>query len=161
MAIVIEDGTGTNPAANSYASEAELSAYATARGITLTKTTDVLLIIAMDTLETRSYQGHKSASTQPLKWPRTGVVVNGSGIESNVIPADIKTAQIITALSVDAGNDPTATIKPGISRKKVDVIEIEYKEGSANSSFDPKINLYLKPYLAYLGGMSSFSVSRL
>ena len=161
MAIIVEDGTGTNPAANSYASEAELSAYATARGVTLTKATNVLLIIAMDTLETRSYQGYKSTSTQPLKWPRSGVVVNGTSIESNVIPDDIKTAQIITALSVDAGNDPTATIKPGISRKKVDVIEIEYKEGSANSSFDPKISLYLKPYMAFQGGMSSFSVSRL
>ena len=34
--IVVEDGTGTNAAANSYVSEADLTTYAADRGVTLT-----------------------------------------------------------------------------------------------------------------------------
>ena len=44
--IVVEDGTGTNAAANSYVTEAELTTYAADRGVTLTAATDVLLIKA-------------------------------------------------------------------------------------------------------------------
>ena len=161
MAIIVEDGTGTSPAANSYVSEAFLETAAADRGVTLSKAASILLTISMDTMETRSYQGSKTAPTQPLKWPRANVVIDGSEIPSNSIPLDIQFAQVAVALSINAGNDPSGIIKPGVKRKKVDVIEVEYKDGSANSSFDPKINILLKPYLAFQGGMSSFSVSRL
>tara|TARA_R110002167_G_scaffold45515_3_gene136730 strand:+ start:6091 stop:6576 length:486 start_codon:yes stop_codon:yes gene_type:complete len=160
MAIVVEDGTGSNSAANSYVSEADLTTYATDRGITLVKSADQLLLLSMDTIETRSYQGDKNSTTQPLSWPRTGVVVNGSSIDTDEIPSDLKTAQIVTALSIDAGVNPMGKIDPAVKRKKVDVIEIEYKDNAASRSFDPKINAYLASLLAYGGGMSNFSVTR-
>ena len=47
MAIVVEDGTGSNSAANSYVSEADLTTYATDRGITLVKSADQLLLLSM------------------------------------------------------------------------------------------------------------------
>lgn len=161
MAIVVEDGTGLNPAANSYVSEAELTTYATDRGVTLTGSADHLLLLSMDTIETRSYQGSKTSSTQPLQWPRTGVVVDGSSIASDEIPQDLKTAQIITALSIDSGVNPMGTTEPAVKRKKVDVIEVEYQDGASSKSYDPKINAYLKPLLAFQGGFSNFSVNRL
>lgn len=160
MAIVVEDGTGGNPLANSYVSEADLTTYATDRGITLVKTAAQLLLLSMDTIETRSYQGAKTSTSQPLSWPRTGVVVDGNSIASDEIPTDLKTAQIVTALSIDAGADPMGKIDPAVKREKVDVIEVEYQDNAASRSFDPKINAYLAPFLAYGGGMSNFAVTR-
>tara|TARA_R110000824_G_scaffold181327_1_gene362098 strand:+ start:109 stop:594 length:486 start_codon:yes stop_codon:yes gene_type:complete len=160
MAIVVEDGTGTNPLANSYVTELELTTYATDRGITVTGTPAHLLLNSMDTIETRSYQGAKTLSTQPLQWPRTGVIANGISIGINEIPADLKTAQIVTALSIDAGVDPMGVSNPAIKKKKVDVIEIEYQDNASSKSYDPKITAYLAPFLAFGGGMSNFSVTR-
>ena len=160
MAIVVEDGTGSNPLANSYVSEAELTTYATDRGITLIGVASQLLLLSMDTIETRKYQGSQTSNDQPLSWPRSGVVVNGSSIDSGEIPSDLKTAQIVTALSIDAGVNPMGKIDPAVKREKVDVIEVEYQDNAASRSFDPKINAYLAPLLAYGGGMSNFSVTR-
>lgn len=160
MAIVVEDGTGLNPAANSYVSESELTTYATGRGITLVGSADHLLLLSMDTLETRKYQGAKTSTSQPLQWPRTGVVVDGSNIVSDEIPNDLKNAQIVTSLSIDAGVNPMGKIDPAVKREKVDVIEVEYQDNAASRSYDPKINAYLAPFLAYGGGMSNFSVTR-
>lgn len=160
MAIVVEDGTGLNPAANSYVSEAELTTYATDRGVTLVGSADHLLLLSMDTLETRKYQGAKTSTSQPLQWPRTGVVVDGSSIGSDEIPSDLKNAQIVTALSIDAGVNPMGKIDPAVKREKVDVIEVEYQDNAASRSYDPKINAYLAPLLAYGGGLSNFSVTR-
>lgn len=160
MAIVVEDGTGLNPAANSYVSEAELTTYATDRGITLTGAADQLLLLSMDTIETRKYQGSKTSTAQPLSWPRTGVVVDGESIDSDEIPQDLKTAQIVTALSIDAGVNPMGKIDPAVKREKVDVIEVEYQDNAASRSYDPKISAYLAPFLSYGGGLSNFSVTR-
>ena len=160
MAIVVEDGTGINPLANSYVSEADLTTYATDRGITLVGTASQLLLLSMDTLETRKYQGSKTSNTQPLSWPRSGVVVDGESIADNEIPTDLQTAQIVTALSIDAGVDPMGKIDPAVKREKVDVIEVEYQDNAASRSYDPKINAYLAPFLAYGGGMSNFAVTR-
>lgn len=161
MAIVVEDGTGSNPLANSYVSEADLATYATDRGITLAGTASQLLLLSMDTLETRKYQGSKTSTSQPLSWPRSGVVVDGESIADNEIPTDLQTAQIVTALSIDSGVNPMGTTEPAIKRKKVDVIEVEYQVGSSGRKSDPKINAYLKPLLAFQGGMSNFAVTRL
>ena len=160
MAIVVEDGTGLNPLANSYVTEAELTTYAADRGIIIAGTASHLLLNSMDTIETRSYQGAKTLSTQPLSWPRTGVIANGISIGVNEIPVDLKTAQIVTALSIDAGVDPMGTISPAVKREKVDVIEVEYQDGASSRSYDPKINAYLAPFLAFGGGMSNFAVIR-
>ena len=160
MAIVVEDGTGSNPLANSYVSEAELTTYATDRGITLIGVASQLLLLSMDTIETRKYQGSKTSNDQPLSWPRSGVVVNGSSIDSDEIPSDLKTAQIVTALSVDAGVNPMGQIDPAVKREKVDVIEVEYQDNAASRTIDPKINAYLAPFLAFGGGMSNFQVTR-
>ena len=56
--IIVETGAGlTN--SNSYVSEADLATYATDRGITITGTAAVLIIQAMDYLESRQFLGTK------------------------------------------------------------------------------------------------------
>ncbi len=55
MAIVVEDGTQV-AGANSYVSESDLTTYASDRGVALSETESVLIIKAMDYLNTLRYQ---------------------------------------------------------------------------------------------------------
>ena len=57
--IVVETGSGSTTA-NSYVSEQELTTYASDRGVTLTGTASVLIIQAMDYLESKMFVGTKS-----------------------------------------------------------------------------------------------------
>ena len=57
--IIVETGAGlTN--SNSYVSESDLATYASDRGVTITGTAAVLIIQAMDYLESRQFLGTKS-----------------------------------------------------------------------------------------------------
>lgn len=157
MAIIIEDGSIVANA-NSYVTEAELTTYASDHGITITGTPATLLLNAMVSIETQNYKGQKLTASQSLQWPRSGVVVDGFTVGSDKIPNDLKNAQIATALAVDQGNDPSAVKVQGVKRKQVDVIEIEYKDGSVNAPYDPKINMYLAKLI--VSGAGGFAVVR-
>ena len=158
--IIIEDGTVV-PGANSYASEAELTTYAADRGITLTAATDVLLIKAMDYIESLSFIGTKSSEGQALQWPRNSVYIDGYYVESTTIPAALKTGQIATALAIDSENSPLANVERATKREKVDVIEVEYMDSAAAQPIVKTINAAMRKILA--GGGSStttFAVTR-
>ena len=100
--LIIEDGTGVANS-NSYASDAELKAYASLRGKTVPDTQpqrESLLVLAMDYIEGFRYQlkGAKTVYTQSLQWPRVGVYIDGYQIDSDSIPQEIKSAQMEAAL---------------------------------------------------------------
>ena len=71
MALTIEDGTGV-AGANTYLSEDEFAAYASARGKIITGSLEQLIIQAMDYVETLRFRGQKNSSDQALQWPRAG-----------------------------------------------------------------------------------------
>jgi len=133
MAVVV----GTD----SYATEAELLAYATARGITISGDQTQLLIRAMDYLENQRFIGYKAASDQSLQWPRTGVVIDGWDIDSTVTPNKVKVAQMEVALSMDADSDPMAVTDPDIKTQSVGTISITYQDNSSTKR--PKIDAAL------------------
>lgn len=143
MAIIVEDGSIVANA-NSYTTEAELTTFATDRGITISGTNADLLINSMDYLETRDFKGIKRTRDQALQWPRVDVVVDGYYVDADSIPQDLKNAQMQIALSIDAGNSPMAVIEQKAVREKVDVIEVQYSEGSSSNSIDPRINYWLR-----------------
>lgn len=145
MALVPEDGTGSNPAADTYATVAELRAYAEKRGATVPAAgtegdaaCEVLLTKAMDYLQTQSerYKGCIVLLGQPLAWPRVDVYVDGHYLPSNTIPSDIKKAQM--QLAIDAQTIellPTVNAagqKGPVVRQKVDVLEVEYAAPAVN-----------------------------
>ena len=103
--IVVEDGTVV-AWANSYVTEAELTTYAADRGITLTAATDVLLIKAMDYIESLSFIGSKFSEGQSLQWPRSNVYIDGFYFVPTIIPPALQTGQIATALAIDSENSP-------------------------------------------------------
>lgn len=149
------------PGTDTYATSAELTTYATARGITIAGTPDVLLIQAMDyiaTLEDR-WQGSRTLSTQPLAWPRTGVYVYGTLIADDAIPQSLKDAQMRLALDADAGTVLLPTVPVGgqgsVIREKVDVVEVQYAEGYNNSQpIFTAANGLLKPLMRSGGGIN-------
>lgn len=154
------------PGTDTYATEAELGAYASARGITVTGTPSVLLTNAMDylaTLEDR-WQGERTSPTQPLAWPRTGVYVYGTALADDAIPQSLKDAQCRLALDVDSGVALLPTVSAGskgsVIAEKVDTIEVRYAEGANNTQpvFTAAMGL-LKPLMKAGGGIN-FEVRR-
>lgn len=160
MTVIVEDGTGSNPLANSYGDESGLAAYATARGITLAGDLTQLLIRAMDYTESQQFKGQKYTQAQPLQWPRSGVSVDGFAVGVDEIPVDLINAQYVTAVSIDQGLDPLAVIEPAVKREKVDVLEVEYQDGASSTSINPEIGRAFSKLVSGSVGGNVISVTR-
>ena len=158
--IVVEDGTVV-AGANSYVTEAELTTYAADRGITLTAATDVLLIKAMDYIESLAFIGDKHKESQPLQWPRDEVYIDRYYIERETIPKELKNGVYTAALAIDAELDPLRIIERATKREKVDVIEVEYMDSAASQTIVRTISAALYKILRLGGhGSSAFRVVR-
>lgn len=98
--LIIEDGTAKVDA-QSYATAAELVAYANARGIAVPATEaeqEALLLNAMDYMETLNYVGIRTTREQALSWPRSGATVDGYYMGHYELPRQLKLAQMQLAL---------------------------------------------------------------
>ena len=150
VALVIQTNNGLNNA-NSYASVVELNNYADTRGITLTGNAEQLLLIAMDTIESKRYKGEQFKADQSTAFP-----VKGVGI-----PKNIKTAQIMLAVAADTALPVTDTPTAQVKSEAVDVIKVEYFENNnAKSALFDMVDDLLKPYLAGLSMGVNFKVYR-
>lgn len=129
--IVQEDGTG-KANSNSYLTEAELTTYATDRGLTLTGTAAVLLIQSMDYVELQPFRGYKASDAQALQWPRMNAYKDGYYIASDTIPEILKAAQAEVALTIDAGYNPLATRDRAVKREGVagGAVDVEYMDNA-------------------------------
>jgi len=107
----------------------------------------VLLTLAHDYIESLDYIGEKTQETQTDQWPRKDAIVDGEEIDKDTVPQDIIDAEFQTAIAIDQGNSPFATITPSIKSETVDTISVEFQDGAGNRSFDPMINLKLRKYL--------------
>jgi hypothetical protein len=151
-AIVVEDGTVVT-GANSYVSTTELATYATDRGISITGTAAILLITAMDYIESLDFKGEPWTSTQPLIWPRINVIIDGWYQNVDDIPQQLKEAQMETALAIDAGNGPLIDLPRNVIREKVGEIEVQYAQGTSSLILVRKINAKLKKLLNSSGSI--------
>lgn len=158
MALVVEDGSRVS-GSNTYVTTAELTAYATARGITISGDEEELLIKSMDYLESLSYIGLKYTRDQSLQWPRVDAMVDGYYINADSIPAELKNGQMAVALSIDNGQDPLADIPRLKSSVKVGDLAVTYEKGAA-TTIVRKISSSLYKLLSSSIGGSSFKVDR-
>lgn len=131
----------------SYATEAELTTYAAARGVTISGTASILLTLAHDYIESLDYHGERYEEDQADKWPRTYVVVDGVELDYLTVPQGIKDAEMQAAIEIDGGNDPLANIERATKREKLDVLEVEYMDGTRESIKLSKVMALLRPYL--------------
>ena len=165
MTIIVENGSIVS-GANSYVTDAELTAYAAARGVTLTGTAELLLVKAMDYLATLedSWQGSRVSAAQSLAWPRQGVSLYGFAVASDAIPQSLKDGQCQLAIDADTQDlmpNVAANATGSVIREKVDVIEVAYSEGSGNTQpVFTAANRILKPLMRNTGGASNFAVTR-
>ena len=158
--IIVENGTVV-AGANSYVSEAGLLDYAASRGVTLSGATDVLIIKAMDYIESLSFIGDKHREAQPLQWPRDEVYIDRYYIERETIPKELKNGVYTAALAIDAELDPLRIVERATKREKVDVIEVEYMDSAAAETIVRTISAALYKILRPGGhGGSSFRVVR-
>lgn len=87
------------------------------------------LITAARMMETVTWQGTKTNSSQALAWPRAGVIDRyGNAVDSVAVPNDIKNGQI--ELAFDLSQDPTIATKENSGSNVASV-----GAGSANVSF--------------------------
>lgn len=150
--LIIEDGTGVANA-NSFVTDAEYTAYATSRGLTVGADAVIRekeLILASDFLESlrASYQGFKTDQTNSLQWPRRGVFIDGFPVLDDSIPQELKNAQIEAAAFANANDLISNKASQNVESEKVDVIEISYfSGGKTGSGALDRINVWLRPLL--------------
>lgn len=147
MALIIEDGTGTNPSANSYTTVEELRTYATARGVDLNDLSnpdlEVLLIKAMDYLESlaKKFKGYKVSASQPLQWPRYDVwdvEIPGTMLPSDEVPRLVEYAQMALAIEAkdnDLQPNRSMTGQGAVIKEKVGEIELTYAQEAPKQNF--------------------------
>jgi len=141
MALVIENGTVV-AGANSFATVAQLRAFANLRGVVLPVAdadVEILLVKAADFICSKNFIGNLVSISQPLCWPRANAYISQDLespylLPSNEVPAGIVRAQCqlaIDALSTDLM--PNGDGKE-VVREKVDVLEVEYAKSGTGVS---------------------------
>ena len=131
-----------------YVTSLELTAYATARGITLIGDPDVLVTRAHDYVDNSRFIGAKTDPLQANEWPRSDAYFNGVLIVDTVIPdysggGSVIKMELETAISIDQGNDPLVLVDNSVKKKfkKTDVIETEteYVDQGRENAISPAI----------------------
>lgn len=122
-----------------YATDAELIAYAAARGVTITALeAPILLTKAGDWLQ-----------IQPITVP-------------DPVPDQIKQAQMVCAMIYHAGGDPLAAITPRVTQETVfGAVSVSYSDSGPSTPLYPQLAALIRPYLTAgnMGG-ANFRVSR-
>jgi len=159
MALTVEDGSIV-AGANTYASESDLTAYAALKGVTIAGDNSELLFRAAVYVESLNFIGQKLTKLQKMQWPRSGVYIDGFAIATDEIPELLINLQMEAALSVDEGFDPMSTVTQTVKREKVDVIEVEYMDGSSASPRLTSVYAMANKLIGRSVGGSNFTVTR-
>jgi hypothetical protein len=132
MTLIIESGAG-EPDAESYATAAELVAYADKFGATIPTeeaAQEALLRRAALVMNGMKWKGRRAHEEQSLAWPREGVQVDGAYKRSNYIPREIFYGQLALATEIHADDlAPPETRQGAVIRKRVEgAVEVEYAQ---------------------------------
>ena len=150
------DATAGAATANSYASVAEADAYLAVRGDTSTWTAlttgekESKLQWAAIYIDTLTFKGTRSTSTQALQWPRIGVW-DRDGFEVDGIPQALKNAQAEMAFQLIA-NDWTQGLGP-VTNETLSVGSISLGR-ETHRAFPAPVLALLRPFLASIPGAS-------
>lgn len=184
-AIILEDGTGSNPAANSYVTRAECDAYHEEMGNSgwtprptspaspqpeepLGDAAIIRATRAIDRIYGPAFKGIRTHfATQPLEWPRQGVQIyeslslEGNLIDDDVIPDYIKQAVFEAALrEVTEAGSMTPDLERGGEIKKVEAgeVSVEYKDSAPASTTYVSISGIISPMLREAGSSIGLEV---
>ncbi len=129
------------------------------------------LITATNGLETLSWIGSRSTTTQALAWPRTDASCGDKTIADDDIPREIELAtfDLANALLGDPtllrSSPSSAALVTGVpnrdlKRLKLDVMEIEWNTNVSNSTTTAVTPLTVLPHLATILGCLTTSTTR-
>ena len=146
MPLIVENGSGVLNA-NSYIDLAYLANYATSRGYSLPLSTldrERFAIVAMDYLESYrdKFKGVKSFPMQPFQWPRENVFIDGTELEGDYIPEELKKAQCQLVIeqqlrTVLFSTPRNSSVNGFVTQETVGPLTIKYTnkgEGALNGS---------------------------
>jgi len=150
MALVVEDGSGTNPLAESYTSVVFCDTYFTNRGSpsdwvnAATPMKEAALRYATQYLDqTFNWVSSLKSKTQPLGWPRTSFyTLEGRYIAGDQVPLKVQEATAEMALQW-LKSDFTGTDTEGVKSESIGSASITYSRPTKSYSF---IKLSLKDY---------------
>lgn len=159
MTLVVEDGTGDDPTANSYASVATIRQFAADRGVTVSSDDTVVTaqaIVAMDYIEAfrKSFQGDKTTATNPLQWPRANVCIDNVEIEDDDMPVELEWAQSQLVMELTDGIELTPTQDGAfITEDTLDVLKTKFSEKIRTDGQPsmPAVDRFLAPLFKALG----------
>lgn len=124
-----------SPGFNTYASVADLRAFAAGRGYTVPADDDecgMLLMQAMDFLEGKAWRGQRFSTSQPLSWPRSGVRFDGVDLPDDAIPQRLIDAQCRLAIESQE-IDLTPSVSGGgavIAESVQGAVSVQYEPGT-------------------------------
>lgn len=153
MTLIVEDGTGISNA-DSYASVAQLVAYAALYGKTIPSddgTAEIMLRQGMDFIESKKYKGKKEFATtiNLLLHPRTDVYIDRQLLDPLVELTQIQRALFEICLGIFAGIDPLAvTGGKVVSAETFGVLQRTFATGKETPLYNPRVALFLDPLLA-------------
>ena len=150
---VYETGEGL-PNANSLASVQDFKDYYSLRNIDISTLTDTqiegFLVLGTDYIVQKyDFKGSKLKDTQSLPFPR---VINNE----TIFPTNVKYATILLAFKSQNGS-LLADSQQQVKKEKVDVLEVEYMDGSSSEVVYNDVLGYLKPYLSNAGNVYNIS----
>ena len=143
MSLIVEDGTGV-VGAESYATEAQATAYFSNRGVaawTAVENKEAALRKATDYMVQNyrlAWKGCRVDPEQALDWPRSGCYVSGYLlgkfssdylIPSNVVPNEVRNACIELALKASS-EDLNSDLTQQVLSEKVGPLAVTYSEHS-------------------------------
>ena len=162
--------------ANSFITAAEGDTFADARLGTLAWSSASAddkarsLVMATNGLETLEYIGTRAATTQALSWPRENAKCGDKSYTKTEIPDEVKLATfelanalITTPTLLQNASTTTALVdgipKRDLSRLKLDVMEIEWRDNISSSTTKPVTPLTVLPHLATILGCLTTSTA--
>ena len=149
----VETGEGL-PNANSLASVQDFKDYYSLRNIDISTLADTeiegMLVLGTDYIVQKyDFKGSKLKDTQSLPFPR---VINNE----TIFPNNVKYATILLAFKSQNGS-LLADSQQQVKKEKVDVLEVEYMDGSSSEVIYNDVLGYLKPYLSNAGNVYNIS----
>jgi hypothetical protein len=98
------------------------------------------------------WRGSKTVETSGLRWPRTGVTdKDGNVVGRNVVPQPVKDATCELARFLMDYNPAQGQGSDNLKRIAVDVVEIEYQEGTGQYDWPSLISQILRPLGTFSG----------
>ena len=170
MPLIVQDPLAPVSNANSYLSLVDARALAAQYALILPDDdTEAESALINATLYLNTYEdrvgGERSTDTQSTMYPRKNSHVRCAEVHSDVIPDDIKLAQVIAAEAFGRGDNLWGGADDGrsIASEKVDVIAVSYFDNGATSGAAtlPRLDQLMKQFFGGQSqGLSNFSVYR-